>query len=820
MFSWMKNGKGSHGGASAAGDGAPPQQGKISLVAVLKNNQACIVNKIGNKVEETQAVADNLIRITDSITQFVDVQMQSTDKVVDEISSYSALAEEVFASTESAREISRHTLEVADQGSMATRNSLQAMKEIEQSVEDAKRATNVLSVKSTQIDELLNVIKEIAHNTNLLSLNASIEAARAGEAGRGFAVVAQEIKKLAERSVESVNYITNIISEINRSITDTSESMDAIIKRVQSGADIADETAAVFNNIIGAVKNSNNISDEINIALAKQTKALEEIILSTQEMGGTCTQLMGVSELASLYTSFVKFSLESLNKSSAGLKDISRQMLEQIDSPEYRGMVIKTSLPNEINSFNPIATSEYLGGHILSNVHAGLLTIDEAGHLSPGIAKSWNLMNDNTWVFSLRKGAKFHNNREITAEDVKYSYERLLHPSSKSPNAWCLQPVEGSQEFSSGMAAEISGIKVIDRYRISIKLSTPYSGFLLNIGQFCCAIVAREEIERGKIVGCGPYVLDVQNDTCVLESFPDYFNGEPYIKRIDVKLTSEDVTEDFLQKKYDFIFVDSKEVAERVKAAPGVSFDAVSIMGVYYAGFNLRSGSVYVQNKEVRQAMNYAVNKQRIVEEMLGGMGVEAKGPFPPSLLEDSSLAGYAYNPRLARELINKHVPGGSAKLRVLVRDGAEGSAFNKVTQYVVSDLEQAGIACSIVRVPAAQYLQPESIAGCDLFMARWIADTGDPDNFLQPIAGQGLKTNRANYENRRVDEELERAKKIINPAKRASVYEGIQKMIVEDAPWIYLYHPNMGVAYHRHLSGLQLNPLGLFRYENIIQNE
>ncbi|HWR37932.1 MAG TPA: ABC transporter substrate-binding protein [Patescibacteria group bacterium] len=787
-------------------------------IGILKHNQECIVNRIGNKIEETRVVADNLISITDSITKFIDGQMESTEKVVDEIGSYSALAQEVFASTESARQISRQTLEVASQGSTATQKSIQAMDEIADSVEDAKQVANVLNVKAGQIYELLNVIKEIAHNTNLLSLNASIEAARAGDAGRGFAVVAHEIKNLAERSVESVDYISGIINEINGSIADTTQSMDAIIQKVQSGADIANETATVFHNIINAVKNSNNISDEINNALAKQTTALEDIIRSTQEMRGTCTQLMSVSELASLYTFFTKFALESLNKSSAGLRRISGQMLEKIDCPAYQGIVIATCLPDEIRSFNPLETSDYLGGHIFSNVHAGLLTIDESGHLSPGIAKNWSLQEDNTWVFNLRKGARFHNGREITAEDVKYSYERILHPDSHSPNAWCLQNVAGSQAFASGSAREISGIQILDRYRISIKLSSPYSGFLLNIGQFYCGIVAREEIEQGNVVGCGPYKLNVREKVCELESFPDYFNGEPYIKRIDIRLTNENAVDDFLDKKYDFIFVDTKAAADRVKAAPHVKWDVDSILGIYYAGFNLQANSVFAVNKEVRQALNYAVNKRRIIDELLGDMGVEAKGPFPPNLLNDTTLDGYPYNPRLAREIIHKHISDKKrCQLKILLRDGADATAFNKVTKYIVEDLGEVGIECRLINVPPSKYLLPESIAGCDLFVGRWIADTGDPDNFLQPIVGQGLKTNRTHYVNPIVDEKLERAKKIINPAKRNSIYQEAQKIIVDDAPWIFLYHPNMGVASQDTLAGLQMNPLGFFRYENLI---
>ena len=161
----------------------PPFQNKL---AVLKHNQKCIVNKISNKIDETGFATENLIGITNNINQYVEVQMSSIDKLVNEITNYSALAEEVLASTENSKQIAEQTMEIAEEGRKAVDNSIKAMSEIESSVFDAKTVVMDLNTKSAHINEMLNVIKDIANHTNLLSLNASIEAARAGDAGRGF----------------------------------------------------------------------------------------------------------------------------------------------------------------------------------------------------------------------------------------------------------------------------------------------------------------------------------------------------------------------------------------------------------------------------------------------------------------------------------------------------------------------------------------------------------------------------------------------------------------------------------------------------------
>jgi ABC-type transport system substrate-binding protein len=788
--------------------------------ALLKHNQECAVGKIRSKIEETEIAADSLIEITNSINQSVEVQMISIEKVVNEISNYSALAQEVCASTESSKQISGQTLNVANQGHDAVRSSIQAISDIGQSVVDAKGVVSTLESKAAQINTLLDVIKDIAGNTNLLSLNASIEAARAGEAGRGFAVVAQEVKHLAERSVESVDYISKTIAEINQSISKTLQAMDAIATKVELGTQIASDTAQVFNTIIEAVNNSGAVYEEISDAIGKQTASLENVMGSTDQMTTTFHQLISTVEVASLYTQFVKTTLSSLTEASTGLQAISTHMLEKVPCAPFAGQALRTSLPNEITTFNPLISTEYLGGHILSNAHAGLLSINSSGHLAPGIAKSWHLEGDRTWVFNLRKGAKFHSGQEITAQDIKKCYERLLHPSTRSPNAWCLEYVAGAEEYSKGIANTVSGITVQDRYRLSMKLTFPYSGFLLNLGQFYCSITATDD--KNNIIGCGPYVLNVEENLCTLNAFPEHFNGEAYIKTIQIRLTKENVAEDFIDGKYDFIFIDNKPLLDKVKLVPDIKISTNSTMGTYYAGFNLTSTSPYVQNREARQAFNYAINKQRIINEVLGGLGSASKGPFPPSIVNDSSLAGYSYNPSLAKELLAKScLTGVRQKFKILYRQDAGPTVFNKITEYIFEDLTSIGVECELINVPAAKYLDVNLIKGsADLYIARWIADTGDPDNFLHPLFSPGLRTNRSSYNNEAVNKKLAMANQMVHPAKRLDMYKDIQKVLVQDCPWIFLYHPHMAYASRNNISGIKMNPLGLFKYEDILMEK
>ncbi|HYF83571.1 MAG TPA: ABC transporter substrate-binding protein [Clostridia bacterium] len=789
-------------------------------IALCKNNQKCIVDRIDNKIGEAGLVVDSLIDVTGNISKFVEIQIDSVQKLVDEISNYSALAEEVFANTENAKQISEQTMSVARQGSSAVDDSIKAMNVIETSVQQSKEVVNMLSSKAANINEMLDVIKDIADSTNLLSLNAAIEAARAGESGRGFAVVAQEVKKLAQRSVDSIKFINDIINEINDSVATALDSMDTTIDKVKEGTDISKNTMEVFNTIIKAVDNNSSVSDEINTAIIKQTSNLEAVVNSTHEMSRTFERLISTVEQASLYTQFTKTSLESLQNTSSDLKGSTDKLIHEIAGPSTYDSVVTTCIPSSLQTYDPHMSFEYIGSHIMSNINSGLLTVSSSGQIMPGIAKNWYLEEDGlTWVFQLRKGAKFHNGRVINAEDVKYSFERVLSPELNSPNSWALMCVDGAEEYNRGREKGVRGIKVLDKHRISVSLTLPYSGFLLNLGQFCTAILPVEEIQKCSFSGCGPYQLvDIQPSGATLEAFKDFYNGEPYIKKIIVKFDDVNAAEELIGGRYDYIIADKKDTINSIRGVEGITLKTRSIIGTYYVGFNLLSDSPYVQNKEVRKALNMVINKKIIIDELLGGMGIEAKGPFPPSMIDNTNDVGYGYNPRLAKEILQKNgLSKTGQKLKILAREESDTSIYNPLTDFIVKDLMEIGIECEFIRVQPSQYLNLECIHKCDIYISRWIGDTGDLDNFLQPLFNSESKTNFSSYKKEIVTENMNKAKEIINPEKRIEMYKKIQQTIVDDAPWIFLYHPQAGIAYKNSIAGIRLSQLGLLKYEDII---
>ncbi|WP_353097633.1 ABC transporter substrate-binding protein [Tissierella praeacuta] len=790
---------------------------------ILKKNQKHIVERLAMKIDETAFATDNLIQITYDLADHVEVQMCSIHNVINEIGNYSALAEEVYASTENSKQIAADTLNIAHTGNDAVNNSINAMKEIEESVIYAKNVVNDLNQKSERINEMLKVINNISYNTNLLALNASIEAARAGDAGRGFAVVANEVKKLAENSANSTSQIAEVIKEINNEVSNTIKAMNDSMTKIKEGMDIANNTMVVFNEIIGAINNTSNVTEEINEAIAKQTESLENVIDLTSDMTNNSNKVTSLVDIASLNTKYAKTSLDMLSGVSKDLRIISDKLLENIETGKLEETILNISLNSKPLEFNPQLSKDQDSAQILFNVHGALLYIGDTGEISPGVAKSWYVEDDGvTWVFSIRRGAKFHNGREISAEDIKYSYEMMMSPRLQSANTWFLEHIEGAKDYVNGRAKEIVGIKVLDRYRLAIKLVSPYSGFLLNLGQFSTSILAKEDLEKGQIIGCGPYILDETTDEyCVLKAFEGYYGGAPYLDKIIVNYKNEDIAQRFIEGKYDFATFNNKEDLERIKKLSNINISLNDVMGTYYLGFNLEGNSIFAKSKEARRALNMGVNKKRIISNILGDLGEEAKGPIPPRIVDNIYLQGVSYNPSMAKDILNKEgLYKSGSPLKIVIRDEPETAVFYRISQYIIEDLKGLGINLEISKVPNKDYLKANNIAKCHIFIGRWIADTGEPDNYLQPLFNYNNQTNTTRYNNPEVLELMNRAKEIINPNKKMEIYKEIQNILIDDCPLVPIYHPRTALASKKNIVGARISPLGIINYENVLIEE
>lgn len=793
---------------------APRATGRIGAI---KRNHRLSTERISKSITGIVDVTDNLIHLTEEISRVADAEKVVVGKVVEEITGYSALMQEVLAATENSMRLSQQTLEIAYKGSEAMEGSARAMQLIEQSVNEAKAITKMLRTKSEDIHHMLTVTKEIAGTTRMLSLNASIEAARYGDEGHGFMAVAEGIRELADRSVEAVAKIKDCITLINSAIDDTDAALEGILQKVSRGEQSAVHITTVFRSIMESVDSANHAFEEISTAVAGQTHRLEDIVSTTHEMSNSFDKLARIVDVSSVYTQVTKSSLTALEAIARDLEDMSRVFHAGVAAPETDKRLV-FNLPQEPDTFDPHLNSLYYGAQILSNVHLGLLGTDARDRLTPGLASKWYYDSDQReWHFFLRKGARFSNGREVTGEDVKFSLERVADPKLSPPRAWVLSCVEGYEQYSRGETSGISGIKVIDPLHVAIKLVSLSGDFLLNLAQYSCAIVAREELAAGRIVGCGAYkIRERTKEKCVLEAFPHYCKGEPYIKEIEIRYGSENLDEKFLRGDYDLLVYESVDVPQKLAKSPQVKLLTQSMLGIGFVGFRLTSDNPLIKSKEARQAMAMAVDKHRLVAELFAGLAENAHSPVPPVLLDDSQLNKYPYDLARAKDLLRK-AGFTSPRLRLLSRSDQAVPIFNKVEEFFAESMRQLGIQVEYEKVEHKVYLRPENLSKADAYVGRWVADSPSPDDMLTPLYDSSSPMNRVKYVNPTVDKLLSQARQILNVKKREDLYKQVQHIVMEDMPLIPLYYLLVGAAFRDDLFNVSLSPMGLLKCEDLL---
>ncbi|WP_010299166.1 methyl-accepting chemotaxis protein [Clostridium senegalense] len=445
--------------------------------------------KLNKRVDETYYSIDNLIKSISEINYAVNKQSSSILKVIDEFENYASLAEEVSASINSSSEQSKVTIETVENGMSSISKTITSMFEIIKSVDSIKSEVSNLNVKITNINDILIQMKQISHQINLLSLNASIEAARAGEHGRSFSVVATEVKKLANKSKDFVEIIENIILDINSSVSNTMKTIKNSDNSINIGIELAQKTTSSFNNISTATNNTESIIKEINNAIEEQLKSIDYISSCTNDMREVSDKTFSLVENAIVNSQFAKTSVDGFINLC---ENIENKDICILNKPKTSIKTILNFNDEPLDAAKAYSVDQATLGF---NICSQLLVQRQHCDITAGIAKTWYLNEDNlTWTFKLRDNVKFHDGNILTSEDVKFSLERLYNSKTNSSNYWLLSPIEGADDFRNGKAQDISGIKILDKYTIMITLHNPYSGFLKNLTQPSCSIYEKKHI--------------------------------------------------------------------------------------------------------------------------------------------------------------------------------------------------------------------------------------------------------------------------------------------------------------------------------------
>ncbi len=417
------------------------------------------------------------------------------------------------------------------------------------------------------------------------------------------------------------------------------------------------------------------------------------------------------------------------------------------------------------------------------------------------------------YTYTLKKNVKFHNGRELKADDIIWSYERIMSPELISPSAQYVRFISGAKEVEDGKADKISGLRKIDDYTLEITLTNPVDpGY--NLWHIGVAILPREEVEKkgndftNDPVGCGPFqfVKWVKGSQVVLKKFPDYFKeGKPYLDKIVFKIMGEGAARDiaFRAKELDATIVGASQYVQ-YKKEPEISKNLIEVAEMYtrLIVFNLEYKPL--TDKRVRQAINYAVNAPLIIDKYLKGKAFPCVGFLPTSSPGfDPNATGYNYDLKKAKELMK--AAGYEEGFTLDVYCTSNKSWGVGVVEALIPFLKKINITVKPLLVEGA-VMAGHAQKGTFQSLI-WSLDSGpDPLQALMRFHSSNPRTsgNYPGYNNPEYDKPLDLAAAERDPAKKLALIRKADAIFLEDAPiWFFNYNKAI-IAYHPWVHGIK----------------
>jgi peptide/nickel transport system substrate-binding protein/oligopeptide transport system substrate-binding protein len=483
--------------------------------------------------------------------------------------------------------------------------------------------------------------------------------------------------------------------------------------------------------------------------------------------------------------------------------------------------VLYLRLNSNPTTLDPALITDVQGGGIAAKLFNGLVRFNENLDIVPDIARSWKISGDQkTYTFRLRRDASFSNGRRVSALDFKYSFERVLTPGTKAPLTWVLDKIAGAREVLSGKTATLSGIRTPDDHTLVITLEKPFGPFLSLLAMSTAYVVPREDVERlgqdfgTRPVGSGPYVLREwkHGQHLLLAAREEYFDGRPPLNGIYYRVIPEDLTAvlEFETGRLDVLQIPSSEYRrfttdpqwrDLVHGRPGLNS--------YYLGLNCTRRPF--NDRRVRQAVNYAIDRRRILNTLFEKRGVLAEGPVPPGLWKNSALPragrGYPYDPDRAKELIRQ---AGAAGSTIKLYISADPEVLD-IVEVVQGYLAKAGLRTEITQLDWSAFKHAVNEGEPDAFWLSWWADYPDPENFLFPLfhsGSVGPGGNRSRCIDPELDQLIETAQRTLPEALRYRIYREAEDRIIRNAPWVFMWHRADYYAVQPWVKGFKIYPI------------
>ena len=493
---------------------------------------------------------------------------------------------------------------------------------------------------------------------------------------------------------------------------------------------------------------------------------------------------------------------------------------------------------SNISSLDPIYSSTLRNIWPVNQIFNGLVQLDDSLKIKPDLAKSWIISkNGLKYKFVIKNQIFFHysktfgkdSTRVVKAADFEYSFKRLNDPQLGSPGSWAMKNV-------SSFKAENDSVFVI-------KLKKPFAAFLGLLSMKYFSAVPYEAVNYygdkfGKNpIGTGPFKFKrwEENIKLVLRKNNLYFEKDnkgknlPYLEAISITFLPDKKSEfmEFAQNKIDFINSIDSSFKDQLISIDGNLKEEHSkkiklISGPYlnteYIGFYLGDEESQVHSKKLRLAINYAIDRKKMMKYLRNNIGYAANNGFVPlGLNMENSVNGFKYNLKKAKTLIKEYkAENNKEKIELKLTSDAN---YLDIVEYIQRELQKIDIDLSINIVPASALRQGKSNGKFEMFRASWIADYPESENYLSLFYSKNLAPNGPNYthfKNVEYDKLFESTYLEQNSVIRKKLYRKLDSLVLENSPIIPLYYDKVMRFSQKNVKGLTTNPVNQLNLKKV----
>ncbi len=700
--------------------------------------------------------------------------------------------------------------------------------------EEIRELSERTTGSTREIADLIHAIREAVEEAQG-RMEVGAERAREGVGvGRNALVAFDEVGAVIEKTRGSAMSIARAMDEQSRGSHEVTQAMENMSQQITQISEEAQQQAQVARELTSEAEQMhdramlfkqamesqaagtatiNQVTEKLSFSIEVIRAAIDSIASSSSDLGDISDRLKQSAATTTNSAVQLASTVSGLSHEASFLRDeVSRFHLPQPQPTVALQLAIRDSNPSL--DFTNAATVR--AAELSSLVGEGLLVFGNGTVLQPRLAERWYCSGDGlTYTFHLKAGVRFSDGTPLTAADFIASFERVADPRTKNGNVFVLEPVAGYEEFKSGAAKNISGLRAEGDLVLHITLKEPLV-FFPALTTLCSmfampAAYARQHHNDLAIepLGTGPYrVEEFEARRIVFTRNPHYHRpGMPRADRLNVRLDldPEHQINAFINGELDVLDDVHRSRRKELMANPALRplMESITLMATTF--LTLRCDIPPFNDKRVRLAVNHAIDRRRLVSEIHGGIVEMATGFLPRGLPgHDPERRGFVHDPALSRRLLAEAgFPGG---LQVDTFGMASQNWTRDPERRMMNEmLDAVGIRIRFEEVSDEEYRRRTKEKGRPAIVwSGWYADYPDPDNFFYVVLHSSQSVHvGTNYSNPALDTLIMQGRRESDAEQRDKIYRRAEQLLLEDPPLAFLYHDRGFVMHQADIGGM-----------------